>query len=111
MAAKPKTPISFSGIFFTKSGAILTRKLDLAHDSIIVPLNSSEDKRLFLKNGELVTPFVKVSFRHVRNVKAAGFMLAIYEEVGIAEFDPTDMAPVAIRVLEVDFKELNPGVA
>lgn len=104
--AKP----TLTAIFFTKSGQILTRKLEHAEKSIVMPLNNG-DNRLFIKNGELVTPFVKISFRHVKNVLAAGFMLAIYEEVGVAEFDPTDMVPVAIRSLEVDFKELNKDVA
>ena len=97
MSPKAKPPASISGIFFTKSGQILTRKLDKAHASVLVPLNLTEDKRLFLKNGELVTPFVTFTFRHVKTVKAAGFPLALYEEVAIAEFDPTGMAPVAVE--------------
>jgi hypothetical protein len=110
--AKPtaEAKLTLAAIFFTKTGQILTRKLDHAVKSIVMPLNNG-DNRLFIKNGELVTPFVKVNFRHVKNVPAAGFMLAIYEEVGVDEFDPTDMVPIAIRSLEVDFKELNKDVA
>jgi len=108
-AEAPKKP-TLTGIFFTKSGQILTRNMDHSHKSIVMPLNNG-DSRLFLNKGEVVTPFVKVHFRHVKNVPCAGFMLALYEETQVDAFDPTDLTPVSIRSLEEDFKELNKDVA
>ncbi len=106
-AENAKPPLS--GVFFTKTGQMLSRPLKHAHQSLAIPMNAG-DNRLFLKNGELVTPFVTVKFRHVKNVACAGFMLAIYEEYEAAEFDPTGMVPVPVRSLEKDFEELNSGV-
>ena len=98
------------GLFVCGNGQAILRQLDHAHKSLVIPMNLG-DSRLFIKNGELVSPFVKISFRHVKNVTAAGKMLAIYEEQSVAEFDPTDMVEVKQRNLEVDFKELNKDVA
>ena len=102
--AKPR----LIGTFFTKTGQILTREQKRAAPSLVIPMNLN-DPRLFIQNGQIVSPFVKVTFRHVRNVPAAGFMLAIYEESAVAEFDPTGLTPVTQRSLEQDFAEMNAG--
>ena len=74
---------------------------------LIMPLNLAGDPRLFLKNGELVAPFVKVEFRHRKNLDVSGVDVHIYGEVASADFDPAGMQPVTVRSLAKDFEELN----
>ena len=102
-----KPPLT--GIFFTKSGAIITRPMKHAVSSLVIPMNT-QDPRLFLKDGEIVQPFVKITFKHIRNVSLASRMLAIYEESESAEFNPEGMTPVPFRSLDTDFTELNAGI-
>ena len=74
---------------------------------IIVPMNFAADPRLFLKNGELVRPFIKMEAERIEIKEVAGVELHIYGEVNVIEFDPSGMEPIAVRPLEKDYEELN----
>lgn len=74
---------------------------------MLMPLNISGDPRYFVKNGEIVRPFVRVEFKHRKTMDVSGIDVAIYGEVGSEEFDPSDMQPIAIRSLDKEFEELN----
>src|ERR1700677_409496 len=58
---------------------------------IIHPLNLAGDDRFFVKNGEIVRPFLKVEFHYLQTLDVSGIDIAIYEETAIHEFDPSDM--------------------
>jgi hypothetical protein len=87
----------------------LTRYQDTAPDTFLMPVNLTEDKRLFLRNGEVSTPFEVITFRLVEHYRAAGHQVAAYEEVSRAEFNPEGLTEVKIRGLEKDFADLNGG--
>ena len=74
---------------------------------IIIPMRFEGDPRLFLKNGELVRPFVKLEADFIETKEVAGVELHIYAEVNAIEFDPSGMEPVAIRPLEKEYEELK----
>jgi hypothetical protein len=98
-------------LFITKNGTLIARALLHAPRSVTLPVNLAGDSRLFLKNGEIVHPFVEITFRHVRNVPLAIHTLAIYEETGQSEFDVTELVPAPIFDLEAEFRKLNPELA
>ena len=72
----------------TKNGTLIARAIPSAPKTVTVPVNLQGDNRLFLKNGEIVHPFVNITFRHVRNVPVSTSMLAIYEETDQSRIRP-----------------------
>jgi hypothetical protein len=107
--AKPKPPLS--ALLITKTGVLISRPINTAPSTIIVPMNTPGDSRMFLRDGVAVQVSEKVSFKHLKNVPVAGLMIAIYEEYDRKEFDPTGLTPLPLRSLETDFTEMNPDLA
>jgi hypothetical protein len=70
-------------------------------------MNQNGDPRVFLKNGELVTPTIKIEFSHRKTLDVSGIDVSLYNEVATHEFDPSDMEPVKVRSLDQEFAELN----
>lgn len=102
-AAKPAISICVC-----KNGQVILRQGEAKpRKQLHVPLNLNGDSRLFVKNGELVRPFVTFTFAFRRTIDVSGFDVSLYHEQGVAEFDPADMVPIALRSLDKDFDELN----
>lgn len=94
-------------LLICRNGRFITRMLAKVPGAIVLPITVETDPRLFLKKGEIVRPFITVTFRHVRNFSAAGFKIAVFEETAQAEFDPAGLQQTAMRSLEKDYDELN----
>lgn len=101
-------PIPTLCLLVCKSGQIIVRPTKAVAQKILMPLNLTGDSRLFVKNGEIVRPFLTVEFAHVQTLDVAGFTLGVYEETASSEFDPTGMEEITIRSLDQDFDALNP---
>jgi hypothetical protein len=93
-----------------KNGQIIIRQATPGTEppqKLLQPMNLNADPRLFVKNGEIVRPFVVFTFKFRRTIDVSGVDISLYSEVSVAEFDPSDMVPIAMRSLDKDFDELN----
>jgi hypothetical protein len=107
-AEAPKKPAM--SVCIAKSGQVIVRGETLGEEprkTLYMPLNINQDPRMFVKNGEIVRPFVTFEFKFRRTVEVSGIDVSLYQEVGMKEFDPTDMVLIGMRSLEKDFNELN----
>jgi len=101
----PKQAIN---ICVCKNGQVIMRQGEASpRKHLFVPLNLSGDTRFFVKNGEIVRPFVTFHFGLRRTMEVSGIDISLYHEESMAEFDPTDMVPIGVRSLDKDFDQLN----
>lgn len=108
--AVPETPAPKQAINICvcKNGQVILRQGEASpRKRLLVPLNLSGDTRFFVKNGEIVRPFVTFNFALRRTMDISGIDVSLYHEESMAEFDPTDMVPIGVRSLDKDFDELN----
>lgn len=96
-------------LLICKSGQIITQpaqKHDIPPSTIKMPL-LTQDQRLFLKDNEIVRPYLVVTFKHRKTMDIAGIDFDIYGEIEVAPFDDTGLQLLAFRSLDKDFHELN----
>ena len=104
-ANPPKHAIT---ICVCKNGQVIMRPGEATpRKKILVPMNIQGDSRFFVKNGEIVRPFVTFEFKLRKTLDVSGIDVSLYHEQSMDEFNPTDMVPIAIRSLDKDFDELN----
>ena len=104
-AAKPAISLCIA-----KNGQIIVRQETpgaAPRKKLHLPLNINGDTRFFIKNGEIVRPFVTFEFSLRRTMDISGIDVSLYSETGMKEFDPADMVPAGVRSLDKDFDELN----
>ena len=108
--AQPPAPKLRVKLLISRNGQFIVQPFTPGQEQparIIMPLNIAGDPRYFVKNGEIVRPFITIEFKHRKTMDVSGIDVAIYAEVASKEFDPSDMQPIAVRSLDKDFEELN----